>query len=206
MKNPERVAAAGDADKCDIGERSGHGRRQRQRGVGADQVDHHVGALAACQIAHLGGRLVTSHHAMVGAELAHEAQRRRVGVDDDDPGRAEMAQDLDGHVAEPTGADDDSGRAGDEPMEGPLDGVIWRQSSVGQRRRLGGVETAQGNEEPGAGHHEEVGHATVASEPAPGGTDLGSPLAVVLHALPAAVASPAPPRPVDQHRLAHFPA
>jgi hypothetical protein len=101
--------------------------------------------------------------------------------------------------AEPTYTDDDHVRARHEQR--PLDGVVGREASIGERGRLDRVEAAEEDEPAGARDEHERRHAAVAPQPATRCPDLGLALAVVLHPQQAAAAVTAhPPTPRSRGR------
>ncbi len=143
----ERVAAHPDADERHVGERAGDRDRERDGGVDADEVEHEVGAAALRELADLVRRGV--------AGAARRGARRRPAASCSASGDWSTAmirvgrdrvEDLDRHVPETAGADDERRRAGDELVERPLDRVVRREPRVGQRRGVDRVEVGERHE------------------------------------------------------------
>lgn len=133
-------------------------------------------------------------------DLLRERQLLLGDVDGDDPGCGEVAQQLDTHMPEPAGPDDDGGGAADQLRQRRLDRVIGSQSGVGKCYRSYRIEVTERHQVPGVVDEQVLGHRTVGAESGRGDGLFGRVEAVVLLTLRAAVAGAAAPRPVHRHR------
>ena len=111
------------------------------RRVGADEVEHDVGAAAAGQVAD-GIHRVDAVDDMIRAELRRELPPPLVRVDRDDVGRRELAHELDRDVPDSADARHGGGRAGAEQRRELADGVVRGEPGVGVRRDRGGLDAA----------------------------------------------------------------
>jgi hypothetical protein len=103
---------------------------------------------------------------VIRAELSRPGELLVAHVEGDDTRRGYRAEDLHGEVAETADADDHGGRIGSQRGQGLLDGVVGRESRVGERRGVHGIKVAERHEQPGVGHQHELGHAAITAQAA----------------------------------------
>ncbi len=105
---PDPPAGADDRHRA---EGAGRAKGQSHRLIGADEVEHRLGALAMGEPVQRVGHRGIGENRFGHAELAGKLEAVGGHVDDDHPGRRHQAQILDGIAPEPAGADHDGGGA-----------------------------------------------------------------------------------------------
>ena len=197
-----RQRAQRQADDRDVAADAHRARRDRQRRVGADEVDDELRAVAVRRGFDASCDVIVRVPRFVGADGAREVELRVRRVDGDHARRGECAQDLHCHVSETADTDDDRGRARNERSARARDGVVRRQRGVAERRGLDRIEISEWDEQAVRGDEHVLRHAAVAPEPAARAVELARVLAVVLGRLATRPARTTTPRSVDRHRVA----
>jgi hypothetical protein len=82
-----------------------HAERVLDRGALGDEVEHHLGACPAGDLAYAVDVPSIGFDTVVRPALLGQRQRLRVAVDGDDLGRSQRAEALDADVAQPARAD-----------------------------------------------------------------------------------------------------
>ncbi len=98
---------------------------QLQGVIRADEVEHELGPEAGSRGPDaLDGVVIGAEH-LVGAQIERLRELDRIGVDHDESGRRQGAEDLDREMAQPTGADDDGRGPGYQQGQRTLDRVRY---------------------------------------------------------------------------------